>query len=133
MIASTECQFYCIDFWLPSDYQSEKDGESFVFASQGKDLCLAGFSLMNYCFYEWEKPIWRKYEILLKTLAFPLDFYGEEVDFLYKDSALALLSKISNRYAWEIACWLKNYVYPSWECYGKISAPRVTDSETLFR
>ncbi|MDM9382450.1 hypothetical protein QUB80_17245 [Chlorogloeopsis sp. ULAP01] len=134
IIASTNYQFFCVDFWLPSDYQSEKNGETFIFAyDESLNLSIAEFSLSNYCFAEKENQEWYQYKNLLKTLAFPLEFYGEAVDFLSLSSAIFLLDEISNRYAWELSCWLRNYICPSWKSQGKINIPRVTDSYTLFQ
>ncbi|MFQ4142485.1 hypothetical protein [Chlorogloeopsis sp. ULAP02] len=133
MITSTNYQFFCVDFWLPDDYKTDKNGESFVFASNGVDLSIAGFSLINYCFYQEESQIWNKYESILKTLAFPLEIDGENIDFLSKKTSLLLLNEISNKYSWELTCWLKNYIYPSWESYGRIDTPCVTCSSILFK
>ncbi|RCJ27546.1 hypothetical protein A6770_25740 [Nostoc minutum NIES-26] len=133
MIMSNDYQFFCRDFWLPSDYESEKDGETFIFASNGLDLNIAGFSLINYCFGEDKNKTSVKYESLLQTLAFPLDLYGEEISFLSRNSAIALLNEISNKYSWELTCWLQNYIYPSWDRQGVIDIPRVIDCSTLFK
>ncbi|WP_276750661.1 hypothetical protein [Chlorogloeopsis fritschii] len=134
MIASTNYQFFCVDFWLPSDYKSEKNGETFIFAyDESLDLSIAEFSVSNYCFAEKENQIWSQYKSLLKNLTFPLDFFGEAVDFLHLKSAIVLLDEISNRYAWELSCWLRNYIHPYWEQRENINIPRVTDSYTLFQ
>lgn len=129
---SNNYQFFCRDFWLPSDYESDKNGESFIFAANGLDLNIAGFSVINYCLEEDSKNN-VKYESLLQTLAFCLDLFGEEVSFLSKHSALVLLNEISNKYSWELTCWLQNYIYPSWERQRTIDIPRVIDSSTLFQ
>ncbi|RUR84156.1 hypothetical protein ACF3DV_32035 [Chlorogloeopsis fritschii PCC 9212] len=133
MITSTNYQFFCVDFWIIDDYQSEKNGESFVFASNGLDLSIAGFSLINYCFSQEESQVWNKYEKLLKNLAFPINIYGEKIDFLSRNAALILLNEISNQYSWELNCWLQNYIYPSWELQGKIDTPCVTNSSIIFK
>ncbi|MCP6761215.1 MAG: hypothetical protein NHB32_21310 [Fischerella sp. CENA71] len=134
IIESTNHQFSCVDFWLPSDYNSDKNGETFVFASENStSLSIAGFSLMNYCFTEKKNQTYIQYTNILKTLVFPLDLYGEAVDFLDLNSAIVLCDEISNRYSWELSCWLRNYIYPSWTHQGKISIPHVTDSYTLFQ
>ncbi|MBF2008056.1 MAG: hypothetical protein IGS49_22080 [Chlorogloeopsis fritschii C42_A2020_084] len=133
MITSTNYQFFCVDFWLIDDYQSENNGESFVFASNGLDLSIAGFSLINYCFSQEESQVWNKYNNLLKTLGFSIEIYGEEIDFLSKNAALNLLNEISNKYSWRLSCWLQNYIYPSWELQERIDTPCVTNSSILFK
>jgi hypothetical protein len=130
---SPSYQFFCIDFWLPIDYESNKDGETFIFASDALDLSIAGFSIINYCFDQQLNPEISKYEILLSNLAFPLDLYGEKFDFLSKNNAITLLNEIDNKYSWELICWLQNYIYPEWKRQRLIDIPYITESSVLFK
>ncbi|WP_341529288.1 hypothetical protein WKK05_12070 [Nostoc sp. UHCC 0302] len=130
---SNNYQFFCIDFWLPIDYESNKDGETFIFADDTFDLSIAGFSLINYCWEQQINPEIIEYENLVKNLGFPLELYGEEFNFLSKNSALTLLNKISNKYSSELTCWLQNYIYPEWKRQGLINTPCITNSSVLFK
>jgi hypothetical protein len=130
---SNSYQFFCIDFWLPSDYESNKSGETFIFADDTSDLSIAGFSLMNYCWEQQVNPELIKYETLVRNLGFPLDLYGEEFDFLSENNAIALLNKIDSKYSWELTCWLQNYIYPEWKRRRLITTPCITNSSILFK
>ncbi|WP_191762094.1 hypothetical protein [Komarekiella delphini-convector] len=130
---STNYQFFCIDFWLPIDYESNKDGESFIFADDAVNLSVAAFSVMNYCLEEQVYFKVSKYESLIKNLAFPLELYGEKFDFLSKNNAIALLNQIDNKYSLELSGWLQNYIYPEWESQKLKDRPYITDSSILFK
>ncbi|WP_193199638.1 hypothetical protein [Nostoc sp. MG11] len=130
---STNYQFYCIDFWLPIDYESNKDGESFIFADNAVNLSVAAFSVINYCLESQANFRVSKYESLIKNLAFPLELYGEKFDFLSKKNAIALLNQIDNKYSWELTGWLQNYIYPEWERQRLRDTTYITDSSILFQ
>ncbi|WP_193200988.1 hypothetical protein [Nostoc sp. MG11] len=130
---STNYQFYCIDFWLPINYESNKDGESFIFADNAVNLSVAAFSVINYCLESQANFRVSKYESLIKNLAFPLELYGEKFDFLSKGNAIALLNQIDNKYSCELSGWLQNYIYPEWERQKLRDRPDITDSSILFQ
>ncbi|MBD6620924.1 hypothetical protein FNW02_35660 [Komarekiella sp. 'clone 1'] len=130
---STNYQFYCRDFWLPIDYESNKDGESFIFADDALNLSIAAFSVINYCLEPHINSQVSKYESLVNSLAFPLELYGEKFDFLSINNATVLLKEINNKYSWELTCWLQNYIYPEWKRQGLRDIPYITNSSILFK